>query len=142
MQEAPLSPVEIRQVVQVVITLKLNIPDLCLYDSEGRVVFVLEVCIILSVCVDYALFYLHILLLSIPPYFATFTQVKINKHDVQQAQNQLKLAVLGNWRKGVPVMAGGICLAGFVSNSRETLAIGLNSSFSLITCSLPSTYTH
>ena len=84
----------------------------------------------------------HSLAFDPPPYFATFTQVKINKHDVQQAQNQLKLAVLGNWRKGVLVMAGGICLAGFVSNSRETLAIGLNSSFSLITCSLPSTYTH
>ena len=71
-------------------TLKLTIPDLCLYDSEGRVVFVLE--------------------------------IKINKHDVQQAQAQLNLAVLGNWRKGVLVMAGGICLAGLFTFFLYTLS--------------------
>ena len=46
--------------------------------------------------------------------------MKMHPNEVEQADTQLHYSIYGNWRKGVAVMGGGTCLAGLVSNSRNT----------------------
>ena len=80
---------------------KLSIPDIIMYDSQGRVVFVWEVCKrVLSLALHFSLYYI-------------FIQLKMYEQNLE-AEEKLNTAVFGNWRKGVLAMGGATCVGGIV----------------------------
>ena len=89
--------------------LNLSIPDVFLYDDKGRVRFVFE--------------YLGRDVFSL--YFQQnyhfsaalhFSQLKMQERADTEAEEQVDLAIFGNWREGVSAMGEATCLGSVVSN--------------------------
>ena len=49
-------------------------------------------------------------------HYPFFTQLKMQERADTEAEEQVDLAIFGNWREGVSAMGGATCLGGIVSN--------------------------
>ena len=65
---------------------KLSVPDIVIFNKNGRVLFVWEVCKKSSRLLCTSLYYI-------------FLQLKMYTH--MEAEHQMHLSIFGNWRKGV-----------------------------------------
>ena len=79
----------------------LSVPDIIIFNKNGRVLFVWEVCKKSSRLLCTSLYYI-------------FLQLKMYTTQME-AEHQMRLSIFGNWRKGVLAMGGATSVGGVVS---------------------------